>query len=166
MERSARKHVEIPAKLRPFIELLLDNGGDTCRTGLMGRDPEDRTIDENLANRRGDMLDKAVADSLPTSDPPSTDQASQSDRFAETEVRNMEREASRKPCRKAIQELAYILWDMRGRPEGDSTTDWLRAERKLTEALTSGGVSGFDRMFVKDTSNIAQLLVFARMHCR
>jgi len=71
----------IPPDSRPFLELLMDN--DTIwRTTLMGRDPEDRRIDEgNLANRREKMLDKTVADSFPASDPPSTNPAPEHDSF-------------------------------------------------------------------------------------
>jgi DUF2934 family protein len=71
-----------------------------------------------------------------------------------------------KPCHEAIQELAYILWDMRGRPEGDSERDWILAERELTAALADGRLSGFDQMYVNDTASAGQLRAFARQFCR
>ncbi len=71
-----------------------------------------------------------------------------------------------KPCHEAIQQLAYILWEMRGRPEGDSEQDWLLAERELTSALTDGRLSGFDKMYVHDTASVGQLRAFARQFCR
>ncbi len=71
-----------------------------------------------------------------------------------------------KPCHEAIQQLAYILWEMRGRPEGDSEKDWLLAERELTNALRDGRLSGFDKMYVHDTASAGQLRAFARQFCQ
>lgn len=36
------------------------------------RDPEDRPVDKNTKEVREKMMDKTLADSFPTSDPPST----------------------------------------------------------------------------------------------
>ena len=71
-----------------------------------------------------------------------------------------------KPCHEAIQQLAYILWEMRGRPEGDSAKDWLLAEHELTIALNDGRLTGFDRKYVNDTASAGQLRAFARKYCR
>ncbi len=47
------------------------------------RDPEDRTTDpHNLRQIRDKMLDKTIADSFPTSDPPSTIPDPAEDSFA------------------------------------------------------------------------------------
>lgn len=35
----------------------------------------------------------------------------------------------------AIEKLAYELWEKRGRPFGDGTTDWLDAERLIKEKI-------------------------------
>lgn len=70
-----------------------------------------------------------------------------------------------KPCHQAIQQLAYILWEMRGRPEGDSGTDWIRAERELTEALNDGRLQDFDQVYVNNTATAGQLRAFARQFC-
>ncbi len=32
----------------------------------------------------------------------------------------------------AVEELAYLLWERRGRPEGTAEKDWLEAERQLS----------------------------------
>jgi hypothetical protein len=72
----------------------------------------------------------------------------------------------RRPCHEAIQELAYILWEMRGRPVGNPEEDWIPAERELTNALTDGRLSGFDQMYVHDTASAGQLRAFARQFCR
>ncbi len=31
-----------------------------------------------------------------------------------------------------VRELAYLLWEARGRPEGSAERDWLEAERQLS----------------------------------
>jgi len=36
------------------------------------------------------------------------------------------------PDPRAVSELAYRLWDRRGRPEGEDQEDWFEAERQLT----------------------------------
>jgi Protein of unknown function (DUF2934) len=36
----------------------------------------------------------------------------------------------------AIQDLAYQLWEARGRPDGSSELDWLEAERQILAAPT------------------------------
>ncbi len=72
----------------------------------------------------------------------------------------------KKPCHEAIQQLAYILWEMRGRPDGDSEKDWLLAERELTNALNDGRLTGFDQMYVQNTATAGQLRAFARQYCR
>jgi hypothetical protein len=47
------------------------------------RDPEDRSIDEHDPSQvRDKMLDKTIADSFPTSDPPSTIPDPEEDSFA------------------------------------------------------------------------------------
>lgn len=52
-------------------------------SGPGGRDPEDRTVNEqDLFEIREKMLDKTIADSFPASDPPSTDPAPGADSFA------------------------------------------------------------------------------------
>lgn len=72
----------------------------------------------------------------------------------------------RKPCHEAIQQLAYILWEMRGRPDGNSEKDWLLAERELTSALADGRITGFDKTYVHNTASAGQLHAFARQFCR
>ncbi len=43
------------------------------RLGKVGRDPEDRRIDESdLEERKDKMMDKTIADTFPASDPPSS----------------------------------------------------------------------------------------------
>ena len=37
------------------------------------------------------------------------------------------------PNRKSIAELAYQLWEARGRPHGTAEVDWHEAERQLSE---------------------------------
>jgi hypothetical protein len=54
---------------------------------------------------------------------------------------------------------------MRGRPEGDSGTDWIRAERELTEALNDGRLQDFDQVYVNNTATAGQLRAFARQFC-
>lgn len=50
---------------------------------LLRRDPEDRAIDRhNPRQVRDKMLDKTIADSFPTSDPPSSIPDPQEDSFA------------------------------------------------------------------------------------
>lgn len=71
-----------------------------------------------------------------------------------------------RPCHEAIQQLAYILWEMRGRPEGDSEKDWVLAERELTAALNDGRLTGFDQKYVHNTATAGQLRAFARQFCR
>ncbi len=71
-----------------------------------------------------------------------------------------------KPCHQAIQELAYILWEMRGRPEGEPDADWMIAERELTSALNDGRLLGFDQAYVQNTATAGQLRAFARQFCR
>ncbi len=70
-----------------------------------------------------------------------------------------------KPCHQAIQQLAYIFWEMRGRPEGDPDTDWIRAEHELTEALNDGRLQDFDQSYVNNTATAGQLRAFARQFC-
>jgi hypothetical protein len=36
----------------------------------------------------------------------------------------------------AIQDLAYQLWEARGRPDGSAEDDWLEAERQILAAPT------------------------------
>jgi len=38
---------------------------------------------------------------------------------------------NRQPDPQAVRELAYSLWEQRGKPEGDAETHWLEAERML-----------------------------------
>ena len=38
--------------------------------------------------------------------------------------------------RQTISDLAYHLWNARGRPEGSSEVDWREAERQVTGRLT------------------------------
>lgn len=71
-----------------------------------------------------------------------------------------------KPCHEAIQQLAYILWEMRGRPEGDPALDWILAERELTNALNDGRLTGFDQRYVYNTASAGQLRAFARQICQ
>jgi Protein of unknown function (DUF2934) len=42
-----------------------------------------------------------------------------------------------------IEQLAYKLWEDRGRPEGSPNEDWFRAEEELTlaPALIAGAAS-------------------------
>ncbi len=50
---------------------------------ILRRDPEDRSIDvHNPVQVRDKMLDKTIADSFPTSDPPSTIPDPEEDSFA------------------------------------------------------------------------------------
>jgi hypothetical protein len=70
------------------------------------------------------------------------------------------------PCHEAIQELAYILWEMRGSPDGSAESDWIEAERELTRALQSGALTGFDQNYVHNTASTGQLRAFARQFCR
>jgi hypothetical protein len=70
------------------------------------------------------------------------------------------------PCRAAIELLAYILWDLRGRPEGDSEADWVRAERELITAVNAGNLDGYGQSFVNDTATAAQLRAFAVLNCQ
>ncbi len=72
----------------------------------------------------------------------------------------------KKPCHEAIQQLAHILWEMRGRPHGEAESDWLLAERELTDALNDGRLSGFDQKYVQNTATAGQLRAFARHFCR
>lgn len=37
----------------------------------------------------------------------------------------------------SIAELAYSLWEARGRPQGTAESDWLEAERQLAEKKSS-----------------------------
>lgn len=54
------------------IETACDPRSSTGETAS-GRDPEERTIDEtDKSSVREKMLDKTLADSFPTSDPPSS----------------------------------------------------------------------------------------------
>jgi hypothetical protein len=62
-----------------------------------------------------------------------------------------------RPCHQAIQKLAYILWEMRGRPEGDPEADWIAAEREFTDALNDGRLDGFDQAYVNNTATAGQL---------
>lgn len=38
---------------------------------------------------------------------------------------------SKKPSEEAVRELAYRLWEQRGRPRGRGEEDWLAAEKRL-----------------------------------
>ncbi len=51
----------------------------------------------------------------------------------EAAMKNIRQQAS-EPCleRKDVEQLAYELWDRRGRPVGSPDEDWLRAENILT----------------------------------
>src|SRR5581483_6901523 len=40
------------------------------------------------------------------------------------------------PSHDAIEELAYALWELRGRPWGDPESDWYRAEQQLLRELS------------------------------
>ncbi len=42
----------------------------------------------------------------------------------------------------SIAELAYHLWNARGRPHGSEEEDWLEAERQLSAAEDAGPESG------------------------
>ena len=71
-----------------------------------------------------------------------------------------------KPCHEAIQQLAYILWEMRGRPEGDPEEDWILAERELTNALIDGPSSGVNQVYVHGTASAGQRRAFMKQFCR
>jgi hypothetical protein len=43
----------------------------------------------------------------------------------------MEPGESTSPSREDIEQLAYMYWEARGRPEGSPEVDWLRAEQEL-----------------------------------
>ena len=46
------------------------------------------------------------------------------------------------PDRKSIAELAYRLWEARGRPAGDAERDWFEAEQQLCrQAVTPASSS-------------------------
>jgi hypothetical protein len=61
-----------------------------------GRDPEDRVVPSSPEYIRDKMLDKTIADSFPTSDPPSTiPDPSTDDSFATEEERRLEHELCR-----------------------------------------------------------------------
>lgn len=55
-------------KIRPNLDIEKD---DDCAEGKR-RDPEDRPVAQRPSDVRDKMLDKTLADSFPTSDPPST----------------------------------------------------------------------------------------------
>jgi hypothetical protein len=40
--------------------------------------------------------------------------------------------------KQSIAELAYRLWNQRGRPHGSAEEDWLEAERQLTREESAG----------------------------
>ena len=42
---------------------------------------------------------------------------------------------NRQPDPQAVRDLAYSLWEQRGRPEGDAERHWYEAERLLGTAL-------------------------------
>ncbi len=66
------------------------------------RDPEDRLVPLDPACVRDKMLDKTIADSFPTSDPPSTlPDPSTDDSFATEEEHRLERELCRPPHKAA-----------------------------------------------------------------
>lgn len=69
------------------------------------------------------------------------------------------------PCDNAIRELAYILWELRGRPSGAPEVDWYRAERELRNAYRSVPLSSFESMVMHDTGSTSQHIAFVRKHC-
>jgi hypothetical protein len=48
------------------------------------------------------------------------------------DVTNTEMNPVERPEHEQIAQLAYILWQARGCPEGSPDEDWLRAEQDLT----------------------------------
>jgi len=48
----------------------------------------------------------------------------------------MTSESFKQDERRAIRELAYRLWETRGRPQGSAEQDWLEAERQVLNAPT------------------------------
>ncbi len=63
----------------------------TFRSDAGSRDPEDRLVPPTPDNIRDKMLDKTIADSFPTSDPPSTlPDPCADDSFATAEERQLE----------------------------------------------------------------------------
>jgi hypothetical protein len=42
---------------------------------------------------------------------------------------------NKEPDPRSVRELAYRLWEQRGRPEGGAEEDWFEAERQLSGAL-------------------------------
>ncbi len=60
-EKSPQAAASKPGGVRPKPDIV----------GIQRRDPEDRPV-HNLREIREKMLDKTIADSFPTSDPPST----------------------------------------------------------------------------------------------
>ena len=78
--------------------MLLQSPGaprSTCEplVSAVGRDPEDRLVPPTPEYIRDKMLDKTIADTFPTSDPPSTiPDPGADDSFATEEDRRLERE--------------------------------------------------------------------------
>lgn len=56
-----------------------------------------------------------------------------SERRAPAENRISRPLVRRTPTQKEISELAYSLWEARGRQHGSALEDWLRAERQLMQ---------------------------------
>jgi hypothetical protein len=57
----------------------------------------------------------------------------------------MSDETSKKPNEEAVRQLAYRLWEQRGRPHGRSEEDWFAAEKRL------GGASAADSRGVDES---------------
>lgn len=72
---------------------------------------------------------------------------------------------SQQPCHRAIQELAYILWQLRGRPNGDPEVDWYRAERELGDAFRFDPLSSFESTVIHDTGSTQRRIAFVKQNC-
>ncbi len=68
------------------------------------------------------------------------------------------------PCQKAIEELAYAIWEFQGRPESSAEANWLLAESALREALKDQS-SGLERFLHDQTPTLSQLRGFTFQRC-